>query len=230
MLFYYIMSSFNEIINGIKVQNYYTEPVGEPRFDNPYLLKSNTEALNDILAHLQTPISQTPISQPISQPVQSTTATEEATPDANPQDPDMNLDETPTDPEAEAGAIHDGANRRRGRDTTTAILPAYTQNSPNLTSQFVDWQTSNDPTVVPDVATILNRIPQISVGDNDTVSFMVGQPDTLVVQYENGEYQTFSFGTNRMVTMNDRSRTPPRSDGRGEGQQWLSQRQTPRYP
>ena len=142
----------------------------------------------------------------------------------------MNLDETPTDPEAEAGAIHDGANRRRGRDATTAILPAYTQGSPNLTSQFVDWQTSNDPTVVPDVATILNRIPQISVGDNDTVSFMVGQPDTLVVQYENGEYQTFSFGTNRMVTMNDRSRTPPRSDGRGEGQQWLSQRQTPRYP
>ena len=136
----------------------------------------------------------------------------------------------PTDPEAEAGAIHDGANRRRGRDATTAILPAYTQGSPNLTSQFVDWQTSNDPTVVPDVANILNRIPQISVGDNDTISFMVGQPDTLVVQYENGEYQTFSFGTNRMVTINDRSRTPPRSDGRGEGQQWLSQRQTPRYP
>jgi hypothetical protein len=62
------MSSFNEIINGIKVQNYYTEPVGEPRFDNPYLLKSNTEALNDILNHLQTP-------QPQPQPQQQPTET-----------------------------------------------------------------------------------------------------------------------------------------------------------
>jgi hypothetical protein len=226
MLFYYIMSSFNEIINGIKVQNYYTEPVGEPRFDNPYLLKSNTKALNDILAHLQTPQQQQPPPPPPQQPTVSPTEPPlEPTPTEPPLTPTI-----PTDPEAEAGAIHDGANRRRGHDATTAILPAYTQNSPNLQSQFVDWQTSNDPTVVPDVATILNRIPQISVGDNDTVSFMVGQPDTLVVQYENGEYQTFSFGTNRMVTMNDRSRTPPRSDGLGEGQQWLSQRQTPRYP
>jgi hypothetical protein len=63
------MSSFNEIINGIKVQNYYTEPVGEARFDNPYLLKSDTEALNDILAHLQTP-QQPPPLQPL--PTQTT--------------------------------------------------------------------------------------------------------------------------------------------------------------
>ena len=218
------MSSFNEIIHGIKIQNYYTPPINEAQFDNPYLLKSDTEALNDILAHLQTP-------QPQLQPPQLQPPQPPQLQQLQPQPPESGGSSTiPTDPEAEAGAIHDGANRRRGRDTTTAILPAYTQGSPNLISQFVDWQTSNDPTVVPDVATILNRIPQISVGDNDTVSFMVGQPDTLVVQYENGEYQTFSFGTNRMVTMNDRSRTPPRSDGRGEGQQWLSQRQTPRYP
>lgn len=211
------MSSFNEIIHGIKVQNYYTEPVGEVQFDNPYLLKSNTEALNDILNHLKTPQQQQPTPQTPQTPINTLTPT--------PVEPTL-----PTDPDAEAGEIHDGANRRRGRDETTAILPSYTQGSPNLQSQFVAWQTNNDPSVVPDVATILNRIPQISVGDNDTVSFMVGQPDTLVVQYQNGEYQTFTFGTNRMVTMNNRSRTPPRSDGRSEGQEWLTQSETPRYP
>lgn len=228
------MSSFNEIINGIKVQNYYTEPVGEVQFDNPYLLKSNTEALNDILNHLQTPqqqpTQQTPQTQQTSQTPINTLTPVTPTTELEPTLPEELEPTLPTDPDAEAGEIHDGANRRRGHDATTAILPAYTQGSPNLQSQFVAWQTNNDPSIVPDVSTILNRIPQINVGDNDTVSFMVGQPDTLVVQYENGEYQTFSFGTNRMVTINDRSRTPPRSDGRGEGQQWLSQRQTPRYP
>ena len=60
---------------------------------------------------------------------------------------------------------------------------------------------------------------------------MVGQPDTLVVHYQNGEYQTFTFGTGRMVTMNDRSRTPPRSDSSsGDGPSWHTTRQTPNYP
>jgi len=49
------MSSFNQRIQQIKIQNYHTPPVNEARFDNPYLLKSDTQALNDILAHLQTP-------------------------------------------------------------------------------------------------------------------------------------------------------------------------------
>jgi len=121
-------------------------------------------------------------------------------------------------------------NRRRAPDATTAPLPSYTEGSPNLQAQLVAWQTNNDPNVVPDVAQILNRIPRINVGENDDVSFMVGQPDTLVVHYQNGDYQTFSFGTGRMVTMNDRSRTPPRSDGRGEGQTFLTQSETPNYP
>ena len=218
------MSSFNEIIRGIKVQNYYTPPLNEASFDNPYLLKSNTEALNDILSHLQTPqppppqlqppiqqLSPQPPTQPTTQPTTQPPTQPSTTDQPNPQD-------------------QGGAPRRRERDETTAILPSYTQGSPNLQSQFVAWQTNNDPNVVPDVATILNRIPQIQVGDNDEVSFMVGQPDTLVVHYENGEYQTFSFGTNRMVTMNNRSPTPPRSDGRGQGQEWLTQSETPRYP
>mgnify|MGYP001121020775 FL=1 len=58
------MPGFNEIIKRIKVQNYYTDPVGEPPFDNPYLLKSNTEALNDILNHLKTPQQQPPQNTP----------------------------------------------------------------------------------------------------------------------------------------------------------------------
>lgn len=45
--------SFNERIHEIKRQNYYTAPVNEPKFDNPYLLKSDTEALNDILVALK---------------------------------------------------------------------------------------------------------------------------------------------------------------------------------
>ena len=49
------MSRFNDIINAIKTKNYYTPPVNEAQFDNPYLLKSDTQALNDILSHLQTP-------------------------------------------------------------------------------------------------------------------------------------------------------------------------------
>ena len=42
----------NEKIARIKSKNYYQAPVNEPRFINPYLLKSDTEALNDILTHL----------------------------------------------------------------------------------------------------------------------------------------------------------------------------------
>ena len=49
------MSRFNQVIHNIKIKNYHTPPVNEPQFDNPYLLKSDTQALNDILAHLQTP-------------------------------------------------------------------------------------------------------------------------------------------------------------------------------
>jgi len=130
------------------------------------------------------------------------------------------------------GELRDGELplRRREADATTAILPAYTEGSPNLQAQLVAWQTNNDPNVVPDVGTILNRIPRISVGENDDVSFMVGNPDTLVVHYQNGDYQTFTFGSGRMVSVSDRNKTPPRSDGRGETPGFLTQSQTPRYP
>ena len=61
------MSSFNQRIHEIKIRNYYTEPVNEARFDNPYLLKSDTQALNDILAHLQTPLP-APVQAPAQAP------------------------------------------------------------------------------------------------------------------------------------------------------------------
>lgn len=50
------MSSFNQRIHQIKIKNYYTKPVNETQFDNPYLLKSDTKALNAILAQLRKPI------------------------------------------------------------------------------------------------------------------------------------------------------------------------------
>jgi hypothetical protein len=143
------------------------------------------------------------------------------------RDPDDDTDLPLRDGESRGPEL---PNRRRAPDATTAPLPAYTHGSPNLQAQLVAWQTNNDPNVVPDVAQILNRIPRINVGANDDVSFMVGQPDTLVVHYQNGDYQTFTFGTGRMVSLNDRSRTPPRSDGRGEGQTFITQSETPRYP
>jgi hypothetical protein len=143
------------------------------------------------------------------------------------RDPDDDTDLPLRDGELRPGERRD---RRRAPDATTAILPEYTNNSPNLQAQFVSWQTNNDPNVVPDVTQILNRIPRINVGNNDDVSFMVGQPDTLVVHYQNGDYQTFTFGTGRMVSMNDRSRTPPRSDGSSNsGPEFLTQSQTPNY-
>lgn len=39
---------FNKNINSIAVKNYYTNPVGEPRFDNPYLLMSQNQVLNQL--------------------------------------------------------------------------------------------------------------------------------------------------------------------------------------
>ena len=49
------MSSFNAQIEAIKQRNYFTPPVNEPRFTNPYLLQSSTEALNNILKQISTP-------------------------------------------------------------------------------------------------------------------------------------------------------------------------------
>jgi len=42
----------NKKIAEIKARNFYQRPVNEPRFINPYLLKNDTEALNDILTQL----------------------------------------------------------------------------------------------------------------------------------------------------------------------------------
>jgi len=42
----------NKKIAEIKAKNFYQRPVNEPRFVNPFLLKSDTEALNDILDQL----------------------------------------------------------------------------------------------------------------------------------------------------------------------------------
>ena len=39
---------FNKNIHSIAVKNYYTNPVGEPRFDNPYLLMSQNQVLNQL--------------------------------------------------------------------------------------------------------------------------------------------------------------------------------------
>jgi len=39
---------FNKNIKSIAVKNYYTNPVGEPRFDNPYLLMSQNQVLNQL--------------------------------------------------------------------------------------------------------------------------------------------------------------------------------------
>ena len=39
---------FNKSIHSIAVKNYYTNPVGEPRFDNPYLLMSQNQVLNQL--------------------------------------------------------------------------------------------------------------------------------------------------------------------------------------
>ena len=44
--------SHNNAIAKIKARNFYTPPVNEPRFINPFLLKSDTEAINEILTHL----------------------------------------------------------------------------------------------------------------------------------------------------------------------------------
>ncbi len=42
---------FNNRINDVKRQNYYTAPVGLPKFPNPYILPSKNELLNEILNH-----------------------------------------------------------------------------------------------------------------------------------------------------------------------------------
>ena len=39
---------FNKNIKSIAVKNYYTNPVGEPQFDNPYLLMSQNQVLNQL--------------------------------------------------------------------------------------------------------------------------------------------------------------------------------------
>ena len=44
--------SHNQAIARIKAKNFYTPPVNEPRFINPFLLKTDTQALNEILTHL----------------------------------------------------------------------------------------------------------------------------------------------------------------------------------
>lgn len=44
---------FNKNIHSIAVKNYHTKAVGLPRFDNPYLLKSSNEVLNDLLKNKQ---------------------------------------------------------------------------------------------------------------------------------------------------------------------------------
>jgi len=245
----------NDRIRNLKEQNYKTAPVKIPAWVNPFLRLSDNEVLNKLLnkpasattaASAQfAPLSQTvatsarPPEEPtLARPGAGRPATghpdvttpHNGTPTVPPGEPPDDMQE---DLDEDIEPPEDPGRRRRAPDATTAILPEYTNNSPNLQAQFVDWQNNNDPNVVPDVAQILNRIPRINVGDNDDISYMVGQPDTLVVHYENGEYQTFTFGTGRMVTMDDRSRTPPRSDGRrapGSGPAFLTQSQTPNYP
>ena len=187
------MSKFNQAIHAIKVQNYYTPPVNEVQFDNPYLLKSDTQALNDILNHLQTPQVTPPAPPPVPQPQTSLIPTavtpapatdlipipatpnpqeptqepaytpqdepgdleptpvsggsneiptvttphdqapiphNQSPPTTNPQDPDMNLDETPTTP---ATTIIDNSPRGAG-NTIESRLASHTAHYDGHTS------------------------------------------------------------------------------------------------
>lgn len=249
----------NNKIRKIKEANYNTPPVNIEPWVNPFLRLSDNEVLNKILQNGLSPpgASNEPITSstgsvresfPYSNqegdvivdgdPGNNTGAMNNPINIDNPGQPVPSITTPPSGNEATdpVRPPRDGGGdrplRRRGRDAITAPLPSYTEGSPNLQAQIVAWQTNNDPSVVPDVAQILNRIPRISVGANDDVSFMVGQPDTLVVHYQNGDYQTFTFGSGRMVSANDRSRNAPRSDGRSGsgGPEFLTQSETPRYP
>ena len=60
---------FNSRIHEVKRENYFTAPVNEPRFDNPFLLKTRNDALNHWLDHLKERVNFTPGNNKISGPV-----------------------------------------------------------------------------------------------------------------------------------------------------------------
>jgi len=103
------MSRFNQAIHNIKIKNYHTPPVNEAQFDNPYLLKSDTQALNDILAHLQAPPPIQP-TQPQSTP-QSTPQPISLIPtgvEENPEPPMIPTDVNPQEAESGTGNQDNG--------------------------------------------------------------------------------------------------------------------------
>jgi len=141
------MSRFNQAIHDIKIKNYHTPPVNQAQFDNPYLLKSDTQALNDILAHLQTPPPIQP-TQPPPLPIQPTqpqstlpglTPTDTLSgliPTEMPNPPLSGLTPTemPNPQEAESGT---------GNQDNGPALP--TSGSGNNIPSDIDWGNPEDP-------------------------------------------------------------------------------------
>ena len=166
------MSSFNQRIKEIKIQNYHTPPVNEPRFDNPYLLKSDTQALNDILAHLQTPQaipSQPPTVTPQTNSLIPTTVTPAAptglipipvTPNPvtpNPQDPPFQDLDEPGD--LEPTPVSGGSNVIPTVTTPHDQAPIpHNQSPPTTNPQDPDMNLDETPTTP--ATTIIDNSPR----------------------------------------------------------------------
>ena len=119
--------SHNQAIARIKAKNFYTPPVNEPQFINPFLLKSDTEAINEILQHLIEGEAIELANKPPSDELPGLTPTDMADPDTdlNPTgmaDPDTDLTGlTPSD-NTHANAHRDtdpNAGREGGATTAT---------------------------------------------------------------------------------------------------------------
>lgn len=164
------MSSFNQRIKQIKIQNYHTPPVNEARFDNPYLLKSDTQALNDILAHLQTPLPATlaPITLPTTVTPASPTGLTPVPVTPNPQDPQNPQDQqNPQDPpfqdqdepgDLEPMPVSGGSNEIPTVTTPHDQAPIPPNQSPPTNPQDPDMNLDETPTTP--ATTIIDNSPR----------------------------------------------------------------------